>query len=243
MEKVIPIVKSWSFSRYNDYKTCPLKFRLKHLDKIAEPPNAAMQRGSDIDKMVEDYIVGRSARLPKEVLGLRAEISMLRKLYKKAGLTQMTVQETWALTKTWGRTVWNDWDGCWLRVKLDCAHQEGDTLIMTDWKTGKMRPQKVEEYKEQLELYATCALLLHPSMTRVRVRLGFLDHDAFYPGADEPTIEYVQADLKGLMKTWEKRVRPMFADKRFAPKANDGCRWCWYGQGKKADGGPGLCRY
>lgn len=246
--KTIPIqpVKSWSFSRYHDYRTCPLRFKLKHLDKVQEPANDAMARGSAIDKQVEEYIVGRSARLPKEVLGLRDEIQMLRKLYKKVGHTQMTVQETWAFTRAWTRTVWNDWDGCWLRVKLDCAHREGDTLIVTDWKTGKLRtdrPDRLADYLEQLELYATAALLLHPEVKQVQVRLGFLDHDQFYPGVDDQPLLYTSQDLPGLLKTWEKRVKPIFADKRFAPKANDGCRWCWYGQSKKREGGPGLCRY
>ena len=38
-KKTIPIkpLTSWSFSRYSDYKTCPLKAKLKHIDKIQEP--------------------------------------------------------------------------------------------------------------------------------------------------------------------------------------------------------------
>ena len=64
--KVIPIkqITSWSFSRYSDYKLCPLKARLKHVDKHKEPQNDAMARGQAIHKLAEDYTKGSIARLP-----------------------------------------------------------------------------------------------------------------------------------------------------------------------------------
>ena len=67
LTKVAKAVTSWSFSRYGDYKKCPLAFKLKHIDKIQEPKSPAMQRGIDIHNLAEAYVVGKLAKLPPEL--------------------------------------------------------------------------------------------------------------------------------------------------------------------------------
>lgn len=244
-KKVIPIkpVTSWSFSRYSDYRRCPLMFKLKHLDKIQEPKNAAMERGSQIHELAEQYIKGvLPAKLPSELKAFEATFKRLRTLFKKrtAGIV---VEDDWAFRKDWSQTQWNDWTGCWLRVKLDNADNEDpDVLVIRDWKTGKFREELNEEYVEQLELYALCGLLLYPHVKEVHPFLAYLDADVIYPDPDAPTV-YTRADLPRLQKAWEKRVAPMFADKRFAPRPHDKCRFCFYGQSGIAKGGPGKCKF
>lgn len=241
-KKVIPIVKSWSFSRYSDYKTCPLMFKLKHLDKIQEPKNDAMARGAEIHEKAEAYIKGKLTRLPAELKAFADEFKKLRQLYKKKTVA-MVVEDNWAFTREWDQTQWDNWTSCWVRIKLDCAHfDEEDILIVTDWKTGKFRSELNDDYLEQLELYALSALLLMDHIKEVRPRLAYLDADVVYPEPDKPLI-YTRKDLPRLKKLWEKRVAPMFKDKVFAPRPNNKCRWCFYGQSGMAKGGPGKCKY
>jgi len=242
--KTIPIkpLTSWSFSRYSDYRQCPLKFKLKHIDKIQEPPNDAMARGAEIHTKAEKYLKGELRTLPTELKLFKDEFKVLRALYKKKTLGAI-VEDNWSFTKDWDQTTWNDWANCWLRVKLDAAHYEddGDVMVVTDWKTGKFRLEKNEEYVEQLELYALSALLLHEHVEEVRPRLAYVDQGVVYPEGDSPLI-YVRADIPKLKKTWEKRVAPMFKDKKFAPRPNNLCRWCFYRASNKAAGG-GQCKY
>ena len=244
--KVIPIkqITAWSFSRYSTYKQCPLKLKISAIDKINEPPNDAMARGNAIHKLAEDYIKGKIARLPVELKLFKEEFAKLKKQFKKK-VNGMVVEDNWSFTKDWTETAWNDWVNCWVRIKLDCAHHEDEeTLIITDWKSGKFRPEMNEEYVEQLELYAPAAFLLHPHIKKVKPRLAYLDLGRVYPnGKDEPELVYSREDLPKLIKLWEKRVKPMMSDKRFAPRPNDKCKWCFYGQSGKAKGGPGLCKY
>ncbi len=243
-KKTIPItpVKSWSFSRYIDYCACPLKFKLKYINKITEPPNDAMARGTDIHKLAEDYLKGKVSRLPVELQLMADEFKRLRAVYKKR-LSRMTVEETWAFTSTWTETQWNDWTGCWVRIKLDASHYEADgTMVVTDWKTGKFHEDKNEEYLEQLELYALGAFLLDPNLKVVQPRLAYIDQGMFYPPESKPLI-FTRDDVPRLKKIWSSRVAPLFKDRRFAPRPNDKCRWCWYGASKKKDGGPGLCKF
>mgnify|MGYP000287582546 FL=1 len=162
--KVAKPVTSWSFSRYGDYRKCPLSFKLKHIDKIAEPKSAAMQRGIDIHNLAEAYVVGKLAKLPPELALFKDEFAKLRKMYKAKKLP-MIVEDNWAFTAEWEETQWNDWVRCWVRIKLDCAHyEEANVMFVTDYKTGKMNEAKNAEYMEQLELYALAALLLHPTL-------------------------------------------------------------------------------
>lgn len=243
MGRVIPIKQftSWSFSRYSDYKQCPLKAKLKHLDKINEPKNAAMERGAQVHNLAEDYLKGKVAKLAPELKLFSKEFAQLRDLYKRRRLP-MVVEDTWAFTADWTQTRWDDWVGCWVRIKLDCAHQvEDDVMVVTDWKTGKFRAELHEEYIEQLELYALASLLLHPHLRAVMPYLAYTDEGKVYP--DGEPIVFDRGDISGLKALWGRRVKPMMQDRIFAPRPNNKCRWCWYGQSKKSEGGPGLCKY
>lgn len=201
-----------------------------------------MARGAAIHEKAEQYIKGIAAKLDPELKQFSDVFKRMRVLYKKrtAGIV---VEDDWAFTNSWDRTTWNDWVGCWLRVKLDNADNEDpDVLNVRDWKTGKFKEDKNEEYVEQLELYALTGLLLHPHVKEVRPALYYTDVGIVYPPADKPLI-FTHEDVPRLKRLWEKRVGPMFKDKRFAPKANWSCRFCWYGQSGKVKGGPGLCKF
>ena len=253
-------IKSWSFTRYWDYKLCPRKAKLKYLDKIEEPPNDAMARGAEIGQVAEAYIKGTVAkfadgteydgtkpRMPAVLEKFADEFKKLRALYKKSS-RYVVVEESWAFTKVWGKTLWNDWDGCVVRIKMDAGHRDGKTMILRDWKTGKYRAEKREEYVEQLELYALAALLNDPFVEKVVAYLCYLDAGVTFPVAgtdDEKRLTFTRADIPKLKKTWDKRTRAMLLDKSFAPRPNEKCRWCHYRKEntKNLPGKKQLCQY
>lgn len=235
-------ITAWSFSRYSTYKQCPLKAKLNFIDKIQEPPNEAMERGSRIHALAEDYIKGKIRALPAELKLFKEDFKFFKTQYKKS-ISGMVVEDTWSFTKDWNETQWNDWVNCWVRIKLDCAHHEDDsTLIITDFKTGKYRPMQNEEYVEQLELYALAALLLHEHIEIAKPRLQYLDTGEIYPSPEDDALVFTRADIPKLKKLWDKRTKPMLSDTTFAPKPNDKCRWCFYRKGNAANGG-GQCKF
>lgn len=240
------MIKSWSFSRYSTYKLCPLKARLAYIDKIPEPPNKAMERGANIHTLAERFIKGELEELPPELQKSRVEFRKLRRRFKKL-TSGITVEDTWAFTKEWDKTTWNDWVGCWLRVKLDCAEElkDGKTLVVYDWKTGKFRPDKNEEYIEQLELYALSAFLMYDHIEFVQPKLVYLDEGTVYPepgSLDHLKLTFTRDSIEELRTKWEKRVKPMMNDQVFAPRPNNLCRWCHYRKDNAANGG-GQCQF
>ena len=237
---------SWSWSRYADYRQCALKAKLAHLDKIREPKNPAMERGAALHDHIRDVIRGvKGVKLADLGFNKVANgwIQAYQKLMKRKTL-QPIIEDDWAFRADWTQTQWNDWAECVLRVKLDAAHfeEEGDVLIINDWKSGKFRPEMNSEYIEQLELYSLAGLVLYPQVREVRPRLAYVDFGIIYPPPSEPIV-FTQTDVPKLKKLWAKRTKAMLSDTTFAPRANDKCKWCFYGQSGKAKGGPGLCKF
>lgn len=228
---------SWSFSRLSDWRKCPRRAKYKHLDKLPEPKNDAMQRGTDIHKLAEDYVLGKKARLPAELKLLDAEFKSLKDQHKKKKLP-VIVEDMWAFDAGWRECAWDDWNNCRVRIKTDVTHYRDETtVVITDWKTGKYREDSAAEYDEQLSLYLVGALIKFPQAKLITSRLGYIDIGMMYPDEDEAT-HATQKDLPKLIKQWDRAVKPMLADKSFKPKPSNECRWCPF---SRAKGGP--CDY
>lgn len=221
-------VTAWSYSRYADYKKCPLSFKLKYLDKLATTGSPAMERGNVIHKMAEDYVKAtKKVKLPPELKTVATEIEHCRSMGAIAELP-------WGFRNDWSWTGRNDWFGSdvWFRMKADVAVVYDDnTLLVGDWKTGR----KYFENEDQIELFGAASLMRFPDATEVDVRLWYTDQPA---GDNEVQRVYTRKDGEAIRKTWEKRALPMFKDKRWAPTPNDKCRWCDF---SKAKGGP--CKF
>lgn len=228
---------SWSFSRWSDYELCPAKARYKHLDKLPEPASPALERGRAIHALAEDYIKGKLAKLPAELVRFKDDFGYLKGRYERKKGGVMAVEDTWAFTKDWGQTAWDDWARCWVRIKLDCAHEDRKgVLVVTDWKTGKFRGDSNEAYMRQLGLYALGAFLWYPHVTHVVPRLVYLDQGLVYHS--EENVTYSRGEVKALKEAWGERVGPMLADTAFAPRPNWSCKFCHY---RKDNGGP--CKF
>lgn len=234
--KVIPIkkIESWSFTRYNTYVQCPRKAYYKFILKLKEPDSPQMQRGTDIHKLAEDYAKGLLKKLPKELTLFKEEFAALKKQKVKY------IEESWTFKSDWTETAWNDWNGAWLRVKLDAAYINTDhnALVIVDHKTGKFSDYKKDEYEEQLQLYGLAGLKKFPTVDVVSPRLWYLDHGIVHPDPAESEIEYTRKDEKYLDKLWTSKTKAMLSDTTFKPKPGNACTFCHF---KKANDGP--CQY
>lgn len=223
----LPLVTAWSYSRYADYKQCPAKFKYKHLMRFPDPGSPAMQRGNDIHKMAEDVVTGKLKKIPTELKGVTAELEFLR-------AARAVAEENWGFRNDWnwiGRPGWFG-DDVWFRAKTDVRLlYDDDTLLLGDWKTGK----KYFSNEEQIELFALAGYRRFPNVVEVDTRLWYTDVD---PSDNEIQRTYNAKELEAIQRDWDKRVVPMFKDRKFAPTPNDKCGWCPYA---KAKGGP--CKF
>lgn len=230
-----PVVKSWSFTRYDDYSKCPLFFKLKNLDKLPEPKSPAMLRGADIAKASEDYLLKRTSKLDLNLKTFAEEYKFYR--------TQpnIIVEASWGFTRDWNACSPTDWNNCWGRAKIDIGYVDlqDNELHIRDGKTGKFREHDAAKYMMQLELYSAVGIIMYPTVRKVIPRLNYTDLGITYPdGVKVPDVEYTAKEAVALQKVWNKRVVPMFNDRQFAPRPGKHCGYCPY---SKEKGGP--CKF
>lgn len=221
-------VTAWSYSRYADYKQCPLRFKLKYLDKLPTTGSPAMERGNRVHLEAETFIKApRKPKLSADLKNVKTELEHCRQMGAIAELP-------WGFRKDWSWTGRPDWFGqdVWFRMKADVAiSYDDDTGLVGDWKTGR----KYFENEDQIELFGAVSLMRFPNWTEVDVRLWYTDQA---PDDNEIQRVYTRKEGEAIRKTWEKRALPMFKDKRWAPTPNDKCKWCDFA---KAKGGP--CKF
>lgn len=222
---------AWSYSRYRDWKQCPFYAKCKHVLRMPEPGSPAMDRGGVIHKQAQDITEVKKLprKFPEELATFEEEFKAVRKL-------QPVCESEWAFNAQWAVTGWFDKDA-WCRVKMDLHYvvAEKNRLVVVDHKTGKV--QETEKYKDQEELYALGGMLQYPDISEVEVQFWYLDAGVLMPPPDRPAV-YPIKQMPNLRKEWEKRVKPMLADKLFVAKPNWSCGRCPY---SKAKGGP--CKF
>jgi hypothetical protein len=140
------------------------------------------------------------------------------------------VEQQWGFTKKWEPTSWFG-KKTWVRIIADVAVLYDDnTAEVIDFKTGR----KYDTNEEQVELFGAATLKKFSNLEEIQVRLWYLDQ----PTDNEVLRTYTAKDGELIRKDWEKKVVPMFNDRRFAPTPNTKCRWCSFAKDK---GGP--CPY
>ena len=228
-----PKLTAWSFSRYKDWLQCPLKAKFKHIDRMREPGSPAMQRGTTLHKLAEDFVMQRINYKALE-LGLQdsereygkpTKFREFLDLMKDASKRNPICEESWGFRSDWTETGWFGQD-TWCRVKLDLAFRpKPKVLCVTDHKTGK----PYEDHVDQLDLYAVAGFVKFPDVNTILSTIWYLDD------ASCTELEFTRDQFPELKDGWNRRVAPMMNDTMYPAKPNPKCQWCHF---RKGNGGP-----
>lgn len=229
-------ITAWSYSRWTTYEDCPLKAKLKFVDRLPEPGSSAMDRGSAIHALAEQHATGRMSGKPEEKLkaeAFREEFEKVilpgfKKEFAEAKKGNPKAEQEWAFTANWQPTDWFG-GGAWCRVKTDLVFTRKKELVIVDHKTGKRR----DSHHTQLSLYAMAGFLMYEEVENIRTELWYLDD-----GKPIKTETYERSELGDILDAWEARTTPMLNDTIFAPKPSRACSWCHF---RKENGGP--CKF
>jgi hypothetical protein len=219
----------WSVSRYSKWRGCAYQYLLESVLKYKAPPGRAMERGIAIHAKMEQMLKGKIKGMPDELSALRTE---LKNLMREKALAE----EEWTLTQDFKKTYATDWNGAWVRAKLD-AHKYWDKmkeLLIVDLKTGRFNVAQA-----QMDLYAGMSPYYYPEAETVRVELWFSDTGEIH-GQD-----YTPDECAVLWERWVKRANDMLSDREFKPNPGAACKkygGCPMRSDKKlANGEPGPC--
>lgn len=215
-------ITQWSYSRLKMYTSCPRKAKYAIIDRLPQPSSPAMERGTAIHKLAEDYLGGKRRTVAKE---LKLFADPLKGLKKLNAVPELEL----AFDVNWNRTGWFD-KNTWVRIKVDAFGLLADGLesLIVDFKTGK----RYEDHADQLKLYAVGGFLANRLSLKSTASNWYLD------SGESTEAQFARKELKSLQKFWEAKTKPMLNDTKFAPLPSPSCRWCPY---SKANGGP--CQY
>jgi hypothetical protein len=219
-------IKAWSFSAYDLWYQCPLKYKLEKIDKLKRTDTPALARGREVHDIIAKYLAKERDDLPKTVV----KADNARRTYAEfREFDDVIIEKQWGFTSSWKPTGWFAKD-TWLRSVIDAGVLYEDMWCeVIDHKTGKKR----SGYMDQLELFATTVMCHMPSVQGVTTRLQFVDFD------EEPVMEdYPIKDRDKLIAKWNAKVEPMFNDQTFNPRPSDKCRFCDWSKDKG-----GQCRF
>ncbi len=213
------MIKSWSYSRIKDYKSCKYKAYLKHVERVPDPnPSPAADRGTAIHTMAEHYVMGNISTLPQELAKFKEDFAYLRDLHA-AG--QVSLEGEWGFDKDWAVT---DYRSAWGRIKADgVVHLDAQRAVVIDYKTGKKFGNEVS-HAEQTQLYSLAVFLREPDIQTIKADLWYLDHGL----VSTLTITRTEA-LAKYLKYWDKSAKQMTTATEFPPNPNQfSCKWCPY---------------
>ena len=210
-------ITTWSFSGWKEYCQCPFKSYLKRIKKLKEPGSPAMDRGTAIHQIAQDYVEGKNEALNqngRDLTPFQRQFDMLKKFGAACELE-------WGFTASWQPTGFHAPD-VWLRVKTDATYYlTPTTLVVIDYKTGKI----YDDHKDQLHLYATSAFVKFPHVETILAQDWYLDQNC----VTEETFQSQYA--KAMINDWNGRVASMLRDAIFAKRPGPLCRFCHFRRG------------
>lgn len=216
-----------SYSRISDYRQCPLKFKLKYLNKDPmfkedESKSPHLVRGSNVHKALENYIVKKTSGQTIINPGSLPEVESTKPLIDKFVASYETVipESQIAVNSDWQRVEWFD-RSAYMRAIFDFIAIRPSDIVIGDFKTGKLRDYEgTDEKPGQLHLSAAIALQMWPTVPQIHTMYLYVDHKT-------PIVKtFTQNDREPLVKKFTEEHAAINADKEFKPTVNEFCKWC-----------------
>lgn len=218
------MIKSVSISRLHEYESCPLRTKLKLIDKIPEPERPlrpgqtehANDRGTRIHTECENFVRGLG-EMPKEAHDFKTELERLQTLYKTG---TVAMEGEWGFNAEWQST---EWLRAWLRMKLDAVvFLTPKHVAVIDHKTGARFGNEIK-HGEQTQLYAAATCMKYPQIECVTTELWYFDQKELI------TSTFSREQAVRFVKPFDRRLKKMTEAKIFRATPNlISCKYCPY---------------
>ena len=213
----------WSYSSLTAFEQCPLRYKLTKITKaVREPQSDAMRWGNEVHKALE-LAVGNDTPLPAAHASYQPIVDKV-----KAFPGVKMAEQSFGLTKDFQPTEFFGRD-VWFRGKIDLNILRGDTAVVCDWKTGK-----VKDDPTQLSLFAGATFALYPTVNTVHARFIWLQSNETsgqtYTRDQAPKIwEPIMMRLAKMQHADDTDTfppNPSGLCKRHCPVGRDNCDYC-----------------
>lgn len=230
-------MRSFSYTKLNDYAKCPFYFKCRHDDDVKVEPSKELRVGSAVHAILAEYTNACIKKRASNLIGDWEDIAVkaLKPLHllpehedealdvvedyissnemELEGLAE--VEEEVAVNREFQPVGWKD-ESVWFRAKFDRLYLVGDQAKIRDYKSGySMSPDVF-----QFEVYAWIAYNLYPQLQFVQGEFDFVRF-AFRKLIDIPREQLPRIDRK-----IRARIEAIEDDTEFAPRINSLCREC-----------------
>lgn len=223
-------IMALSHSRLNDFNQCPLKFKLKYIDKHPafqmddSNKSAHLVRGTNIHAALEKYLIKRKAGEPanfepsKNLPEVNTTVPLLEKYINFFGLDNMHPERQICVDANWGQQDWFS-KQAYYRAIFDVIGVGKDIAFVGDYKTGKFADYTPPSGYGQLELSAAISLSIF-DVEKVNTMYLYVDHK------QTVTKEYTQKDKGRIIAHFVEEHQKVNAEENYDAKKNTFCRWC-----------------
>ena len=210
--------KLLSKSQANLYMQCPYKWKKCYVDKIRSKPSKAQMRGIKIHEKIEHFYKNPKPDADLKNL-IRFEIQRVKDMMKDNTFDKKYFYPVFQELK-----MQNEELGLKGIVDAVFINPKDNKLIVVDWKTGKYYPDKFDDYRFELAVYAE----LLKNSGKINEAPGYW---AIY-FIDQDKLFFEKIDKKYIDKMYEtmKQVRQGIKEENYQAKENE---WCYFCQFKK----------
>lgn len=215
-----------SHSRLSDYNQCPLKFKMKYIDKLPmfkedDQASPHLVRGSNVHKALENYAISKIANEEPRISSL-PEVEMTKPFIDRifANYPLIVPESQISVNSEWKQVEWFDRHS-YYRAIFDLIAVRPTDVIIGDYKTGKMRDYDGGPHGfGQLHLAASIALQMWPNIPQVTTVYIYVDH--------RKTVvkEFTQADAPVLKAHFDSEHKKVNSETEWKPKVNEFCKYC-----------------
>jgi hypothetical protein len=210
-----------SLSKLGTFETCAAKYKFRYIDKIVTEQSRSAHRGSETHTAIEEFILGKTIRLPEHLLYYHDFFEMLKRHEGVRPEAKLAMREDWTAC------AWDD-PAVWWRGALDLLIPPINGIVhLYDWKTGKI----YDDHEDQRQIYAIGAFAEYPDAEEVKVNHVYTDL------GDRRENVYKKNALTTLQARWMSKFKKLEAATEFPYNPQFACRWCPY---QKDKGGPCL---
>lgn len=242
-------IQAWSPSLRDVFEECPLRAKLRAIDRIPEPARPPLtagqeypnERGSRVHDCAELYVRGQGPMI-REMRDFKTDFMALRGLYERG---QVILEELWCFDTDWNEVPPVDgkhqWGKHWCRLKIDAFVRAHENLaIVIDYKTGKKWGNEVKHGDQVLD-YAIATFEKIPAISHVIVELWYLDQNEL------TRQEISRGEAMHFKKRTNFRGTRVTTATTFKPDpSKHHCRFCPYKTGligKHGPEGTGHCQH
>jgi RecB family exonuclease len=233
----------YSYSRIDNFQTCPQSYKLRYVDKIVPADNdfarvgtaahlftqrylthlVSHKRQTDVE-MCESILSEITPSLPRD---LRQDLEGIVRTFKGSFFLEDPKCKTFIEA---GMAVDRDFTPCsyddpkrLIRGKVDLLQVLGCLAKITDWKTARVIPPQSEiDQSLQLDIYAIMVMALYPLVKEVEVNLFYLRYGKQLQG------KRTRADVKKAKTRVLRAIKQIEDEKEFNGIISSICEYCSY---------------